>query len=129
MKQHDNRPLAILVVDDCEMIQLLVKAFLESAGYLVMVAGDGDTALDFFLRKRLEISLVLTDVEMPRMNGMELADRVLELNAELPVLFMSGTSSDADRGYGCVVKPFQASELLARVGAALECSSLLTSAN
>ncbi len=120
MRQHADRPPAILVVDDCETIQQLVKAFLESAGYAVMVAGDGDAALEFLAPDRPAISLILTDVDMPRMNGMDLAERVLELDAELPVVFMSGTSCGADRGYGCVAKPFQASELLARVGSALE---------
>jgi FixJ family two-component response regulator len=54
------------------------------------------------------------------MNGLDLADRVLEIDRDLPVIFMSGTAADVDRGYGCVAKPFQGSELIAIIGTALQ---------
>jgi DNA-binding response OmpR family regulator len=111
---------AILVVDDNASIRRLVKAFLEAAGYTVIIAVDGEAALDFFMRNRPAIALLLTDVEMPRMNGLDLADRVLELEGNLPVLFMSGTTGRADRGYGCVAKPFRGAELVARVEVVLQ---------
>jgi DNA-binding response OmpR family regulator len=118
--QIDIRPRAILVVDDNAAIRLLVRDFLEAAGYTVIVAADGEAALDFFSRNRAVIALLLTDVEMPIMNGLDLADRVLELEGNLPVLFMSGTTGVADRGYGCVEKPFHGAELVARVEVALQ---------
>lgn len=117
------QPRAILLVDDNDSIRGLVKSTLESAGYAVLEAADGAVGLAFFEQHLPEIALLLTDVAMPRMDGLELADRVLELNQELPVLFMSGTAHDADRGYGCVAKPFQGAELLARVGAVLQQTS------
>lgn len=116
----DELPRAILVVDDNASIRRLVKVFLEAAGYTVMIAVDGEAALDFFLRNRAAIALLLTDVEMPNMNGLDLADRVLELDRHLPVLFMSGTTGLADRGYGCVAKPFRGAELVARVEVVLQ---------
>ncbi|MGO9257147.1 MAG: response regulator transcription factor [Bryobacteraceae bacterium] len=115
----DDHPGAILVVDDDDFVRMLVKAFLERAGYTVLSATDGASGLDFFHQNRPAIALLLTDVAMPNMNGLDLADRVLEIDRKLPVLFMSGTAGDADRGWGCVKKPFLGSELLAKVGAAL----------
>jgi two-component system, OmpR family, response regulator ResD len=115
----NDRPGAILVVDDDDCVRRVVKAFLEAAGYTVMSAPDGVAGLAFYQQNRPEIGLLLTDVAMPNMSGLDLADRVLEIDRELPVLFMSGTASGADRGHGCMEKPFLVSELLARVGAAL----------
>jgi DNA-binding response OmpR family regulator len=108
------------VVDDDAAIRRIVKSSLESAGYTVMMAADGAVGLAFFKQHQPAIGLLLTDVAMPNMNGRDLADHVLELDGTLPVLFMSGTVPGADRGYGCVEKPFRSSELLARVGAALQ---------
>ena len=88
----DDHPGAILVVDDDDFVRMLVKAFLERAGYTVLSATDGASGLDFFQQNRTAIALLLTDVAMPNMNGLDLADRVLELDRKLPVLFMSGTA-------------------------------------
>src|ERR1700728_1697853 len=98
---------AILVVDDNIWIRQMVKVFLEAAGYAVVLAANGEIGLSFFKEKKREIALLLTDVERPQMNGLDLADQVLEIDRKLPVIFMSGTAANADRGYGCVVKPFR----------------------
>jgi DNA-binding response OmpR family regulator len=111
---------AILVVDDDESIRNLVKSLLEAARFAVLTASNGAAALALFRAARQQIALVLTDVAMPGMNGVELADRVLAIDNHLPVLFMSG-SDVVDRGYGCVAKPFRGAELIARVHAALDC--------
>jgi len=116
----DDYPGAILVVDDNESVRMFVQTFLEAAGYTVIMATDGAMGLELFKKCRPAIALLLTDVAMPNMNGLDLADRVLELDHKLPVLFMSGTAHDADRGCGCVEKPFKAAELLARVGALVQ---------
>jgi two-component system cell cycle sensor histidine kinase/response regulator CckA len=119
----DTQPGAILLVDDDPSIRKLVRKLLEDTGYTVIVATDGELGLACFLQNQTAIALVLTDVLMPRMDGRELADRILDLDRTLPVVFMSGTHS-ADRGYGCVPKPFRASDLLAKVSAALRCGPL-----
>ena len=111
---------AILVVDDDEGVLGLVKAFLEGAGYTVVTAADGADGLTFFERHQAAIALILTDVAMPNLNGLDLADRVLEINGKLPILFMSGSAHHADRGCGCMAKPFRGSDLLDRVGAVLK---------
>jgi DNA-binding response OmpR family regulator len=105
----------ILVVDDDLAIRSLVKVFLEQAGFAVATAADGEDGLNVFRAYRSRIALVLTDVRMPNMNGFDLADRVLELDSKLPVLFMSGEAWNASRGLGCLAKPFTAVELVGRV--------------
>ena len=109
----------ILVVDDDCNVRMLVKALLESEGYTVLVAADADTAMEVYEEYQSAVALLLTDVVMPNINGLELADRLLEREPHLRVLFMSG-SGDASRGFGCVAKPFTGARLIGRVGEVLE---------
>jgi FixJ family two-component response regulator len=67
--------------------------------------------------------LLLTDVVMPNIGGLELADRVLRVDSQLPVLFMSGDAWVADRGLECISKPFRSAELLARVSRVLKANA------
>ena len=97
--EFDRQRETILVVEDNQVIRALSKAFLERAGYAVATAEDGDCGFNFFKQHRSRIALLLTDVRMPNMNGFELADRILELDAEFPILFMSATWN-ADRVWG-----------------------------
>jgi two-component system cell cycle sensor histidine kinase/response regulator CckA len=110
----------ILIVDDNLEIRACAQAFLEHAGYSVATAADGEDGFRYYETHRSNVVLLLTDVKMPNMNGLELADRVLGLDSQLPVLFMSGDARGADRGFGCVVKPFKSAELVARVNQALD---------
>jgi len=111
----DKRRDTILVVDDNVAIRSFAKVFLENAGYTVATAADGQEGLSFFRQHQSSIAMLLTDVAMPNMNGIDLADRVLELDAQLPVLFMSGDAWNVTRGLGCVAKPFDSAELVTRV--------------
>lgn len=109
----------ILVVEDIPAILTLVKHYLEEAGFIVITAEDGLQGLVTYTRHSSAIKLLLTDVDMPNMTGTEMADRVLRQNPDLPILFMSGNAPSADRGWGCIAKPFRCAELLARVRIAL----------
>jgi CheY-like chemotaxis protein len=109
---------AILVVDDESAVRTVVESILVRAGYVVLCAKDGLEGLRAFKQHQRTIGLVLSDVMMPNMNGLELADRVLELDSRMPVIFMSG-NIQADRGWGCVAKPFTANELVSNVRQAL----------
>ncbi len=84
----------LLVVEDDAALRSLVRAMLQRVGYRVLTATDGEDALEVFERHRDEIALVLTDVIMPRRNGKEVADRIQALRPGLPVLLMSGYTSD-----------------------------------
>lgn len=109
----------ILVVDDNIAVRALVKFFLESAGYNTLLAGDAENAITLYKTKpRPDIALLLTDVEMPDKNGLDLADDILRLEPKLPVLLMSG-SENPNRGFCYLGKPFTRAELIHSVDHAL----------
>ncbi len=105
----------ILVVDDNLDSGAFTKHFLETAGWTVLTAADGSEALRFYEQHRARIVLLLTDVTMPNIDGLELAERVLRINSQLPVLFMTGGFWLPKRGLECIAKPFRSAELVDRV--------------
>jgi two-component system, cell cycle sensor histidine kinase and response regulator CckA len=107
----------ILVVDDDCAIRTLVKDWLEVEGYAVVMAADAETAMKLY--DPSTVALLLTDVVMPDISGLELAERLLRREPQLRILFMSG-SEDASRGFGCMAKPFSGAGLIRRVGEVLE---------
>jgi len=109
----------ILVVDDERAIRTLVQAVLETAGYMVLTAADTEIAMRLYKEHQTTVALLLTDVMMPGMNGLKLADEILRLNPQALVLFMSGSIQSPNRGFGCLPKPFTVAELLGRVKGAL----------
>jgi two-component system, cell cycle sensor histidine kinase and response regulator CckA len=121
-KKVDVQRETILVVEDDLLISALVRRFLEDAGYAVVTADDGEEGLRVYQRHQSNISLLLTDVRMPRMNGIDLADRVLQLDSHLPVLFMSGDAPRANLHFGCLAKPFNSADLVGRVSQVLHAS-------
>jgi CheY-like chemotaxis protein len=116
------KPKLILIVDDEPAILMTAAAILELQGYQTVTATDGATALQCALEFKPD--LVLTDVVMPRMNGVQLA---IELKDKLPstaVLLFSGNIATADiletaKGQGhefsILAKPVPMEELLAAV--------------
>jgi CheY-like chemotaxis protein len=119
-----DRRTVVLVVDDTEALRELTAGALQKHGYVVLEAASGAEALR--LVEANEIDLVLTDVVMPRMSGLELHDAIGSLPAPPPVVFMSGYS-DAVLSEGPDVapvlrKPFSEQELLdhVRTGITLE---------
>jgi DNA-binding response OmpR family regulator len=107
----DTQRETILVVDDNACICDFVKNYLESAGYTVITASDGEEGLRVFEKYRSSIRLLITDVLMPKINGFELVDYLLGVDPQLRILFMSGDVWYGYRGLECVLKPFRLSEL------------------
>jgi two-component system chemotaxis sensor kinase CheA len=91
---------SILVVDDALTVRELQRSILQRAGFEVRVASDGVEALELLAEKPAD--LVLTDVEMPRLDGFELvaAIRAQAELTNLPVLMLTSRSSEADRQHG-----------------------------
>jgi len=85
----------ILVVDDEPAVINLVKLILEAAGYSVLAACNGQQALALFENQSHSIDLLLTDISMPGISGLELACRVSETVPQLPVIFMSGCHAES----------------------------------
>jgi PAS domain S-box-containing protein len=112
----------VLVVEDEQLVRDLVSRTLRRAGYTVMVAEHGDEALAISRTHVGPIDLMVTDVVMPRMNGSDLANRLVLERPGLRVLFVSGYPSEAldlrgglESGMEYLQKPFTPSVLLDRV--------------
>jgi len=121
----------ILTVDDEPRFVRLIEANLNAADYDVLTATDGEQALEIIVEKKP--NLVLLDVMMPGMNGFEVLDRIRKFS-NIPVIMLTAKGEEADRVEGLnrgaddyVVKPFSASELLARVRAVLRRAKIATS--
>lgn len=85
----------ILVVDDDGVLRNLVRRILEEFGYGVVEASNGHQALRMFDEPAERIDLVVTDIVMPELGGLELRDRLKSRRPDLKVLFMSGYSGDS----------------------------------
>jgi PAS domain S-box-containing protein len=110
----------ILLVEDEDVVRRMARLILESRGYRVLEAREGEAALRVFCEHASQIDLMVTDVIMPGMSGRMLAERVAVLSPDLPVLYMSGYTDDAIVRHGLlgdqlefIQKPF-APELLTR---------------
>jgi signal transduction histidine kinase/CheY-like chemotaxis protein len=85
----------VLLVEDEEMVRELVSETLRGYGFTVLEAPDGQEAVSVSERHRGTIHLLITDVVMPGMNGLELARRLKSTRPDLLLLFMSGYSEEA----------------------------------
>ena len=106
-----------------EGVRRLVARLLASSGHRVLEAADGEAALALVAGREHAIDLLVTDVVMPRLGGLELAERLRRVRAGLPVLYVSGHQRDEvaigpprPAGEHMLVKPFTASELVRTVG-------------
>jgi CheY-like chemotaxis protein len=100
MISDSNSLPPILIVDDEKPVRDIVRDWLLSAGYPVLEAQDGKTALQLVTQRSLRIGLLITDVIMPYMNGRELADRVSVIRPQLRVLFITAYSAEILMGLG-----------------------------
>ncbi|HUR95826.1 MAG TPA: PAS domain S-box protein [Gemmatimonadales bacterium] len=120
----------VLVVEDDELVRLLATRLLATQGYTAMEARNGQEALELVRGRPGEIRLVLTDVVMPEVGGLEFARRLAELEPELPVLFMSGFTEEEvvrrgllDPNAPYLQKPFDASTLGRRIREVLDAAA------
>jgi CheY-like chemotaxis protein len=80
----------ILVVDDEEIDRVLLSSVLQKAGYEVLTAGDGRVAGEVY--KRNAVDLVITDIDMPQVNGVELIQELKDQRRDLPIVAVSGSA-------------------------------------
>ena len=122
----------ILLIDDCPSIQMLVTSALTSEDVNVTAASDGEAGLRAAIRAKPD--LILLDVQMPGMSGIEVCEllKVLAETSQIPVIFLSAAASPNERVVGLesgasdyIVKPFHPAELQARVRIALGYRTLL----
>lgn len=122
----------ILVVDDEEHIQELLKFNLESSGYKVHCCGNGTEALNYVRSEKID--LVLLDVMLPGMDGYDVCKEIRRDNniSNLPIIIITAKSEELDKILGLelgaddyLTKPFSIRELLARVKAVLRRTTLM----
>lgn len=120
----------ILVVDDKQMMRDSVGSTLQRAGYGVVVASDGNTALSMVAKHRP--SAVITDLKMPEMDGLELLGRLRQADDQLPVVLMTAYGSVNDAvsamkkgAFDFIQKPFEGDQLVMVMRRATEHSRLL----
>ena len=90
----------ILVVEDEVHVRQLVEAILKQFGYHIMLAKNGQDGIDRFLANKDKISLIITDLKMPKKSGKELFDEVRAIQPDMKILFMSGYTADMLRNHG-----------------------------
>ena len=122
----ENRA-TILIVDDDPGVLVLIQSILIAADYRVLLASERADAVRMARQKHLHIDLVLLDVRVPGVSGTELADEILSVRPNIPVLWMSGFVDDEfirvklfDGYAGFLPKPFHRDGLLLAARQAIE---------
>ena len=113
----------MLVAEDSDLLRSLIRSVLERAGYAVRLAGDGEEAIAVMLADGPP-AIVVADVEMPRMGGLELSRRLEESHPGTPILLISGYAADGEADdlarREFLQKPFTPAQLIDRIRLLLE---------
>ncbi len=122
----DNK--AFLIVEDEEKVASFIKKGLFTQGYDSVIAPTGREALDLFESQKFD--LIILDIGLPDLNGLEVCEQIRKTNAQIPVLMLTALGSVSDKLSGFevgtddyLVKPFDFMELLVRIKALLKRSN------
>jgi CheY-like chemotaxis protein len=117
----------ILVAEDDASLRNLARIVLESFGYTVISAEDGEDAIAKFMENRDRINLALLDMIMPKKNGKEVSEAIRKVNPRIKVLFVSGYTMDiiktkdmTEPSFDFIHKPFQPKDLLIKMREVLD---------
>ncbi len=116
----------ILIIEDDQRLASLLQTGIEEAGHHVLLAYDAEMALRLLKSDRESISLIISDIILPGMNGIELCKHIKNEIPNVPILMLTalGTTDDKLEGFDAgaddyMTKPFDFRELLARIGVLL----------
>jgi DNA-binding response OmpR family regulator len=116
----------VLIVEDEEELRHLFAILLEMEGFKVLQANDGNQGLDLLQKHAGEVRLLITDLNLPRIGGIELISRARALNPSIKIVGTSGMSGKAVHEMvikagadDFIAKPFQPSEAIAKLKAIL----------
>ncbi|MBD3906236.1 response regulator transcription factor [Chryseobacterium sp. Ch-15] len=116
--------MKVLIIEDNARVSALLKRGLESQGYQIYISEDAEDAL--VMVDKIIFDLVITDIMLPKMNGIELSKLIKQKNDELPIIMLTalGTIDEKIEGFDAgaddyMVKPFEIRELYARIKAVL----------
>jgi two-component system response regulator HydG len=128
--QNSTTPVSILVAEDDQALGKSLAMLLHQEGYRVLSAADGNTALKLIAEEKVD--LVLSDLKMPGLNGMELLQEIKKLNAEIGVILLTAfatidlaVEAMKQGAFDFVTKPFKRSVLLAVIRRAIEKQALV----
>lgn len=117
----------ILLAEDDDMVRALLTRVLRGRGYEVLVASDGQAAIELFRAESARVRLVLTDLMMPSRTGLELVNAVLAFQQRTAIVVMSGYTSDpagaahlSELGIPVITKPTTPTEVLLKIRQALD---------
>ncbi|MCL6455039.1 MAG: response regulator transcription factor [Alicyclobacillus sp.] len=117
---------SVLIVDDEESIQKLVAFNFERGGFTTKVLGDGQEAYTYIRRHAHELDVVILDVMLPGMEGIDVCKRLRQEGVRVPIILLTARDEEVDRILGLelgaddyVTKPFSPRELVARAKAVL----------
>ena len=115
MTSGQSRKQTVLLVEDDAMLRGILAQTLAEEGYAVLTAEDGEPALAIASSLEGQLGLVVTDIRLPVMSGLELAGHLACLKAPPPVLFISGVTADQNVSGPLLAKPFGPSAFLDQV--------------
>ena len=122
-----ERKHAILLVDDEPLTLNMLKRFFEKADFDVMTAQDGLEAIAVYEHKKDQIDVILSDIELPEMDGWMMHSRLKEINPQVKVIFTSGyyhpeiqTRCDREGIEALIPKPFKLDEVVSIVRSHVE---------
>lgn len=115
----------ILLIDDDLKNSMLLKRFIEAEGYEVIYASNGKVGLELY--REIHPDLILLDINMPEINGFEVAQTIRETDKRVIIFFLTDRTDKVDRLYGFklkgndyIPKPFYPEELIARINERFE---------
>lgn len=117
---------SILVIEDEPNVAIALRDSLESEGHSVVVATDGNSGFSAASRADGNFELILLDLMLPKMSGLEICQKLRANGAEIPIIMLTARGSSSDAAFGLklgaddyITKPFDVGELLARIEAVL----------
>lgn len=117
--------MKVLIIEDNLRVSSLLKRGLESQGYQIYISEDAEDAL--VLVEKISFNLVITDIMLPKMSGIELSKMIKQKYPDLPIIMLTalGTIDEKIEGFDAgaddyMVKPFEIRELYARIKAVLQ---------
>ena len=125
--------LRILLCEDDESLGMLLREYLQAKGYEAELFPDGDAGYKAFLKNRYEMCVL--DVMMPKKDGFQLAQEIRQVNAEIPIIFLTAKNLKEEffdafniGADDYITKPFSMRELMARVKANIRRTAMVSGA-
>ncbi len=133
-QNHAAHRGTVLVVEDEEQMVRLLKKLLPRAGYRVLAAKDGKEAIELYQQHQAEIDVVLLDLGLPKVTGLDVIPRLKEQNPDVRIIIATGYLQPELKAeilragvMGCIHKPYLVSEVIEKLGSVIESSTTLSS--